>query len=284
MSTSDPRAGDAGVGIATDHEGVDETDLLAANHGIRCVRAANPGPFTLTGTNSWVLERDPCWVVDPGPAAEAHLDALSAEIEARGGLAGIALTHDHSDHSEAVGELRLRHPAPLAAARGEVDVQLVDGGAFGPLQAWATPGHAPDHFALVGLGACFTGDAVLGSGSVFISPDPGAMGGYLRALTRLQLRDDFKVICPGHGPIVWDPQAKLAEYVAHRIDRENRLIAALGEGHRTVAALLDVVWSDVPDPLRGAATVTLAAHLDKLDEEQILPRGVERPRFEHASW
>jgi glyoxylase-like metal-dependent hydrolase (beta-lactamase superfamily II) len=284
MSTSHPPDRDAGVGTAADHDGVDDADLLAGTYDVRLVRAANPGPLTLTGTNSWVLERDPCWVIDPGPAADAHLDALSAEIEVRGGLGGIALTHDHSDHSQAVGELRLRHPAPLAAGRGEVDVQLLDGATFGPLQAQATPGHAPDHFALIGSCACFTGDAVLGSGSVFISPHPGAMGGYLRALTRLRLRDDFNVICPGHGPIVWDPQDKLEEYVAHRIDRENQLIVALGEGHRTIEALLDAVWSDVPEPLRGAATATLAAHLDKLEEEQILPRGVERPRFEHVPW
>jgi glyoxylase-like metal-dependent hydrolase (beta-lactamase superfamily II) len=284
MSTSHPPDGDTGVGVAADHEGVQDADLLAGNHGVRCLRAENPGPLTLTGTNSWVLQRDPCWVVDPGPLIDAHLDALSTEIESRGGLGGIALTHDHRDHSEAVAELCARHPAPVAAGADGFDVQLVDGAPFGPLLALYTPGHAPDHFVLLASGACFSGDAVLGSGSVFITPHPGAMGGYLRALTRLRLRDDFSVICPGHGPVVWDPQDKLEEYVAHRIDRENHLIMALGEGRRTVRELLDEVWSDVPEPLRGAAAATLAAHLDKLDEEQILPRGVERPRFEPASW
>ncbi len=284
MSTSHPPDGDAGVGVAAGHEGLQDMDLLAADYDVRCIRADNPGPLTLTGTNSWVLERDPCWVIDPGPLLDAHLDALSAEIESRGGLGGIALTHDHRDHSEAVAELCARHPAPVAAGRAAADVQLFDDARFGPLLALSTPGHAPDHFALLGAGACFSGDAVLGSGSVFISPHPGAMGGYLRALTRLRLRDDFRVICPGHGPIVWDPQSKLEEYVSHRIDRENHLIMALGEGRRTVKEILDEVWSDVPEPLRGAATATLAAHLDKLDEEQILPRGVERPRFEHGQW
>ena len=117
---------------------------------------------------------------------------------------------------------------------------------FGPFEAVATPGHAADHFALVGDGACFTGDAVLGEGSVFISPYRGAMSGYLLALTRLRMREDFNVLCPGHGPPVWDAQAKLEEYVAHRIDREHGLIVALGEGRRTIEELLDAVWPEVP--------------------------------------
>jgi glyoxylase-like metal-dependent hydrolase (beta-lactamase superfamily II) len=165
-----------------------------------------------------------------------------------------------------------------------VDVWLRDGVRFGPFDAVATPGHAPDHFAFVADGACFTGDAVLGNGSVLIIPHPGAMAGYLRALTRLRLREDFNVLCPGHGEPVWDAHTKLEEYVGHRIDRENHLIMALGEGLRSIDDLLAAVWADVPEQLRGAATATLAAHLDKLEEEQILPRGVQRPRFEHSAW
>ncbi|MHB8531597.1 MAG: MBL fold metallo-hydrolase, partial [Solirubrobacteraceae bacterium] len=88
----------------------------------------------------------------------------------------------------------------------------------------------------------------------------------------------------GHGPPVWDAQAKLEQYVAHRIDRENRLIMSLAEGRRTVGQLLDEVWPDVPGQLRPVATATLAAHLDKLEEEQALPAGVERPHFERIEW
>jgi hypothetical protein len=87
------------------------------------------------------------------------------------------------------------------------------------------------------------------------------------------------VICPGHGPIVLDPAAKLDEYVAHRLARERRLVAALDDGLRTADELLDRAWSDAPSALRAAATVTLAAHLDKLDEEGRLPDGVERPQL-----
>jgi glyoxylase-like metal-dependent hydrolase (beta-lactamase superfamily II) len=274
--------GEAGVNGRCAQAG-SEADLLAV-HDILRLRAPNPGPLTLSGTNTWVIGREPAWVVDPGPLLEKHLERLFAAIDVRGGLGGVALTHDHRDHSEAVGAVLERYPAPLAAGRGPAEVRLREDTRFGPFQALATPGHAVDHFALLSGGACFTGDAVLGEGSVFISPHRGAMSGYLLALTRLRLRTDLEVLCPGHGPAVWDPSAKLEEYINHRIDRENRLIMALAEGRRSVQELLDTAWSDVPERLRPAATATLAAHLDKLEDEQILPEGVERPNFDGAEW
>ncbi|HEY4450633.1 MAG TPA: MBL fold metallo-hydrolase [Solirubrobacteraceae bacterium] len=267
----------------SDPEAASQAERLA-DHDVLLVRAPNPGPLTLSGTNTWVLGRDPTWVVDPGPLIDEHLARLFAAIDTRGGLGGVVLTHDHHDHSEAAGALRAEYPAPLAARRGAVDVQLGLGTRFGPFEALATPGHAADHYALIAEGVCFTGDAVLGNGSVFISPYRGAMSGYLLALTRLSMRDDFNVLCPGHGPAVWDAHAKLEEYLAHRIDRENGLILALGEGLRSVQQLLDAVWPEVPAELRPFATATLAAHLDKLEEEQSLPSGVERPTFERREW
>jgi glyoxylase-like metal-dependent hydrolase (beta-lactamase superfamily II) len=247
---------------------------------IGLVTADNPGPFTLQGTNTWLVGRDPCFVVDPGPLMEAHLERVLVDARERGGIGGIALTHDHLDHCEAADELR-RHAGgvPVAAARFEgADTRLGDGDEFGPLRAIATPGHAADHLAFVAGGACFTGDAVAGEGSVFVWPDPGALRGYLEALGRLRALE-LSVICPCHGPVVLDPAAKLDEYVAHRLDRERRLVAALDAGLRTADELLDRVWSDAPAALRPAATVTLAAHLDKLDEEGRLPDGVERPQL-----
>jgi glyoxylase-like metal-dependent hydrolase (beta-lactamase superfamily II) len=243
------------------------------------ITADNPGPFTLQGTNTWLVERDPCWVVDPGPLMEDHLTRVLSDAADRGGIAGIAVTHDHLDHTEAVAELRSRAGGvPVAAAAfAGADVRVGDGDAFGPFAVVATPGHAPDHLAYVAGRACFTGDAVLGEGSVFVAPDPGALRGYLDALARLRALD-LNVICPGHGPLVLDPAAKLDEYVAHRLDRERRLLAALGDGLRSADDLLDRVWSDAPAVLRPAAAVTLAAHLDKLDEEGRLPDGVERPQ------
>jgi glyoxylase-like metal-dependent hydrolase (beta-lactamase superfamily II) len=251
---------------------------------ILLLRAPNPGPLTLSGTNTWVIGRDPAWVIDPGPLIAEHLELILAEVQARGGLGGVALTHRHSDHSAAVPALLERLPAPLAAGSGEADVMLAEDLRFGPLRAAATPGHAADHFALIAEGACFTGDAVLGEGSVFITPYRGAMSAYLLALERLRGRDDFDVILPGHGPPVWDARGKLEEYLAHRREREARLLAALARGGRTVAELLDEVWSDVAEPLRRFATVTLAAHLDKLEDDGTLPAGVERPSFEGVQW
>jgi glyoxylase-like metal-dependent hydrolase (beta-lactamase superfamily II) len=248
-----------------------------SGHDLVGLRAANPGPFTLTGTNSWVVGRDPAWLIDPGPLLDEHVDALAAEIDRRGGLGGIALTHDHADHAEAVPAIRERFAdAPLAGARGAVDVRLAEGSRFGPFEAVETPGHAPDHLSFVSGPVAFTGDAVLGTGSVFVFPYPGALAAYLAGLERLQARD-LEVLLPGHGPPVADAPAKLEEYVAHRLERERRLVAALEAGKRTTAELLDEVWDDAPPALRPAAAWTLAAHLDKLEAEGRLPQGVERP-------
>jgi glyoxylase-like metal-dependent hydrolase (beta-lactamase superfamily II) len=241
------------------------------------IRADNPGLFTLSGTNSWIVGRDPAWVVDPGPRLEEHLAALGAEVQRRGGLGGIALTHDHLDHSEAVDALAEAFGgAPVAAARGAVTLRLRDGERYGPLIAIAVPGHAPDHFTFIVGDALLSGDAVLGEGSVFIAPDPGALAGYLAALERLRVLAPA-IICPGHGPLVLDADAKLTEYIEHRLERERHLLAALDSGARTPDELLDLAWTEVPAPLRPAAAVTLAAHLDKLRDEGRLPADVQRP-------
>jgi glyoxylase-like metal-dependent hydrolase (beta-lactamase superfamily II) len=248
-----------------------------AEHGVVRLRADNPSPLTLSGTNTWILGRDPAYVVDPGPALEDHIERLVAAVDARGGLGGIALTHDHADHSEGVEALRERRPAPLAAGRGEVDVELIDGTIFGPFEALSTPGHAPDHIALISDRACFTGDAVLGEGSVFIAPDPGALAGYLAGLEKMRERD-LDILCPGHGPPIWEPRAKLDQYIDHRLQRERLLLEALAAGRRSTSELLDAAWSDVPAELRPVAAISLRAHLDKLADEDCLPPDVELPR------
>src|SRR5438270_1971978 len=97
--------------------------LEAEGHDLVGIRAANPGPFTLAGTNSWIVGRDPAWLIDPGPFLDEHLAELDREIAGRGGLGGVALTHDHADHTEALPAVRERYPnAPVAAARGQTDV------------------------------------------------------------------------------------------------------------------------------------------------------------------
>jgi glyoxylase-like metal-dependent hydrolase (beta-lactamase superfamily II) len=261
-------------------------EALAA-HDIALVRADNPGPFTLSGTNTWVVGRDPAHVVDPGPSLPEHVEAVAAEVERRGGLGGIALTHAHADHAEAVSALQERcgavpvaaSAAPVAAALEDADVALDEGARFGPLLTVATPGHSPDHLAFVAGTVCFSGDAVLGEGSVYVAPDPGAMAGYLDGLRRLRALQ-LELICPGHGPPVDDPAAKLDEYIEHRLDRERRLVAALDRGLRSEVELLDEVWDDVPPGLRPAAAVTLRAHLGKLGDEGRAPDGAGEPRLD----
>jgi glyoxylase-like metal-dependent hydrolase (beta-lactamase superfamily II) len=258
---------------------------------IALVRASNPGPLTLEGTNTWVVGRDPAWVVDPGPLLDDHVEAVVDEVMRRGGLEGIVLTHDHADHMEATHAFRLRaaeawkrrrygddvrgraNLVPIFAARGDVDVVLADGDPAGPFTALLTAGHSPDHFAYVLDDVAFTGDAVLGSGSVFVAT---SLGTYLDALQRLRALG-VDTLYPGHGPVVEDGQAKLDEYLEHRLDRERKLLAALDAGRRTVDELLDAAWDDAPAELRPMAAMSLAAHLDKLEQEGRLPDGGERP-------
>jgi glyoxylase-like metal-dependent hydrolase (beta-lactamase superfamily II) len=221
--------------------------------GVVRVRAPNPSPLTLDGTNTYVVGS---WVVDPGPADEGHLAAVRAA--AADGIEGVVLTHAHADHSE--GAELLGAPVTLPT----------DGDELGPFSVVATPGHSPDSVSLLYGRICFCGDTVLGVGSVFIDPWEGSLSAYMDSLRRLR-GIELDVICPGHGPYVGDPHAKLDEYIEHRMDRERRLVAALRSGLREQDELLDEVWSDAPAELRPAAALTLQAHLDKLRDEGRLP-------------
>ena len=221
--------------------------------------ADNPSPFTLEGTNTYVAGG---WVVDPGPADEAHLDAV---LEAAGGqIDGIVLTHSHADHSDGAEPLARRAGSEVVLPRGGDEV--------GPFSVIATPGHSPDGVCLLFGRACFTGDTVLGQGSVFIAPGEGSLSAYLDSLRALR-ELDLDVLCPGHGPYVREPHAKLDEYISHRLDRERRLLEALEDGARTEDELLDRAWADAPPHLRGAAALTLRAHMEKLEAEGRLPTG-----------
>jgi glyoxylase-like metal-dependent hydrolase (beta-lactamase superfamily II) len=237
-----------------------------APDGVVRVRAPNPSPLTLDGTNTYVVGG---WVVDPGPADDAHLDRVSDAVSgtARDGIAhGIVLTHAHADHGDG---------APRLAERlgGVSVVRPAEGEEVGPLRALATPGHAPDHVCLLFDRVLFCGDTVLGAGSVFIGPGEGSMSAYLASLRRLR-ELELDALCPGHGPFVWSPREKIDEYLAHRLDRERRLLEALEAGARTREAMLDAAWPEVPPELRPAAALTLEAHLEKLGEEGRLPEGL----------
>ncbi len=217
--------------------------------------APNPGPMTLAGTNTYLYGADPCVVIDPGPDDAGHLDAIRAATEERGGIGLVVLTHGHSDHADGAERLRVEVVRPS------------DGEEHGGLRAIATPGHAPDHVCLItGDGVCFSGDLVLGEGSTFVPPDGGSLAAYMDSLRRIQA-ESIELICPGHGPWITDPAAKLAEYVEHREMRERRLLAALERGERSRKALLAEAWSDVPPEMFEAAAMVMQAHLDKLAAE-----------------
>jgi glyoxylase-like metal-dependent hydrolase (beta-lactamase superfamily II) len=227
--------------------------------GVKRVRASNPSALTLDGTNTYVVGR---WVVDPGPLDADHLAAVRSA--ANDGIEGVVLTHGHGDHADG------------APALGVPVLRPVDGESAGPFSAIGTPGHSPDSVCLIwSERICFTGDTVLGTGSVFIAPGEGSLSAYLASLRRLRSLP-LEVLCPGHGPYVWDPAAKLDEYIEHRLDRERRLVAALEAGARTQDELLDAAWSDAPAELRYFAGLSLASHLEKLSEEGRLPDGLER--------
>lgn len=230
--------------------------------GVRRVRAPNPSPMTLDGTNTYVVAG---WVVDPGPADDVHLNAVDAAAD--GAIEGIVLTHSHLDHSEAA--------EPLAERAGGVPIVLPEGGReVGPFRTIATPGHAPEHVCLLFGRVCFAGDTVMGRGSTFIPPGEGSLSSYLDSL-RILLELDLNVLCPGHGPYVRDPRAKLNAYLEHRLERERLLLAALEAGARSEDELIRRAWSDAPAALRPATALTLRAHLEKLALEGRLPNDLE---------
>jgi glyoxylase-like metal-dependent hydrolase (beta-lactamase superfamily II) len=237
------------------------------------VMAANPRPMTLTGTNTYLYGSDPCWVIDPGPQDEAHIAAVKAAIEERGGAAGVLLTHSHADHTGGVEMLGLpvigldRNPDSngLVVAGGEGVPELV---------VLFTPGHATDHVCFMMAPspgeALFSGDLILGWGSTYVPPDGGGVGAG-RDWVRLVGGWMPGLICPGHGPWITDAEAKITEYIEHREAREKGLIEAIGRGERSRMALLEEVWADVPEQLRPAANVVMEAHLQKLESEGRLP-------------
>jgi glyoxylase-like metal-dependent hydrolase (beta-lactamase superfamily II) len=226
--------------------------------GVLRVRAPNPSPMTLDGTNTYVAAG---WAIDPGPDDAGHQAAVLAA--AGGTLEGVLLTHDHPDHSDGA--------QALAELAGGVPVVLpTEDGPVGPFQALRTPGHAPDHVCLLLGRVCFAGDLVMGIGSVFVAPGHGSLAAYLDSLRRVRALDP-EVLCPGHGPYVWEPAAKLDEYVAHRLERERLLLEALDAGARSTDELLDHAWADAPPELRPVAAFTLEAHLEKLRDEGLLP-------------
>jgi len=236
-------------------------------------------------------------VIDPGPPIARHIDAIIQTADARGlAIRAIAITHGHPDHAPAAAPLSQRCGAPIYAhpasrVAHDRDVQL-----DAPLQVGTTalftmdaPGHTFDHlvFYLQEERALFTGDVILGEGTVVIAPPHGAMRPYQRTLQRLA--DEFgdaRTIYGGHGPIVHDARAKIAEYIAHRQMRERELLDALAtQGRQTIPELvLRIYGSDRPE-LQPAMARQMLAHLMALqDEGRVSAERIERAMTPTEAW
>ncbi len=247
--------------------------------------APNPGPMSLEGTNTYVVGG---YVIDPGPDDAEHLarvrDAAGGEIE------GVLLTHGHADHSAGVAALGAELLWGRASGEGEMEAmrRALEAGSIepnaelvpesgtnyaldtqiGPFTLIATPGHASDHVCFLYGQVCFCGDLILGTGSSIVPPAAGggSLAAYMSSLAALA-ELDLELLAPGHGPWITEPQAKIAEYIAHRAEREARLLGSLAKGERSRAKLLAEVWDDVPEQLRPAAAIAMQAHLEKLEAE-----------------
>ncbi len=242
---------------------------------IRVVRvlAPNPGPFTLEGTNTWIVGENPAIVIDPGPDDDAgHLLSV---LDVAGPVAEILVTHDHPDHQPGAERLSEATGIPYRAHRpGPGGVKLHDGevvtaGQVG-LRAIHTPGHSADHtaFFLDREGVLFTGDAVLGRGTSVISPPDGDLSAYLRSLSAM-LALEPRTIYPGHGPAVFDAPGKLQEYLDHRAQREEQVIDALRGGPKTPEEIVPGIYGEegVPEEMFPIAARSVLAHLQKLERD-----------------
>lgn len=219
------------------------------------LRAPNPGPLTLEGTNTYVIGGT---VVDPGTDHQKHLEAI---LSAAGHVDRIVLTHRHPDHAAGAGRLsELSGASVLAFGAG-----LSDGDHVGELVAVHTPGHAPDHLCFWHPGSLtlLSGDLIAGKGSILIAPPEGDLQVYVDSLERIRALAPSRIL-PGHGPEVQDAKAKIEEYLAHRREREARVVAALGSGASSLKEIVEAAYADVPLLKRRYAELSAQAHLEKL--------------------
>ena len=255
---------------------------------IQRLLAPNPGPFTLEGTNTWIVGVNHTFVIDPGPDDEEHIQAVRRQA---GAIEAILLTHHHPDHAPGASRLAALSGAPVLALRPEEGEQhVVDGEILEAegvtLRVVHAPGHTQDHvvFQEANTGSLFTGDAVLGRGTSVVDPPDGDMGAYMRTLSAM-LSLSPRVIYPGHGPVVWSAMPKLEEYVRHRKEREEQIVAALERGAETPEEIVPAIYAEYPSELYPAAGRSVLAHLLKLEREGRVARSASRreARFRLAS-
>ncbi|GAB3939387.1 MBL fold metallo-hydrolase [Kribbella albertanoniae] len=245
------------------------------------ILAANPGPMTLEGTNTWILRAPGATqsvVVDPGPQLEDHLRAV---LDAAGDVAVVLLTHKHPDHTEGAAwfanqagcGVRAVDPAfrlPTDHAHGLAEGDVITAEDL-RIEVLPTPGHTLDSvcFWLPQDGSLLTGDTVLGRGTSVVAHPDGALAPYLDSLEKLLAFTNSAAglarLLPGHGPVITNPGKVLTHYLTHRKDRLDQVRQALAAGHTTPAAVVAHVYTDTDPTLWPAAERSVQAQLDYLN-------------------
>jgi glyoxylase-like metal-dependent hydrolase (beta-lactamase superfamily II) len=270
---------------------------------IRRVIAKNPGPFTFTGTGTYIVGHGEVAVIDPGPDDLVHLAAIQAAVAGET-VTAIVITHHHIDHSPLAQALQAATGAPIygCAVKAHVeddsgvkteaandlafqpDVDLCGGGGrvAGPgwtLEAIATPGHTSNHicYALLEENAVFTGDHIMGWSTTVITPPDGDMTDYMQSLARIRDRG-FATLWPTHGPPVTEPRPFLDAYIAHRRAREAQVVAALADGPKRISEMVPTLYADVDQGLWPAASRSVLGHLiDLARRGEVLTDGAPGP-------
>jgi len=245
------------------------------------VLGLNPGMMTGPGTNTYLIGRRDPILLDTGAGVPDYLPLFERYMAERGWSqpSRVVLTHRHRDHLGGVEQLRTRYRGLRVAKMIYRDAELpeqVDNLRDGDtiegdgvtLVALHTPGHASDHlcYYLPQEKAVFTGDVVLGGSTTVIPAEDGDLLDYMSSLKRLQSLD-VRRIYPAHGPVIEDAQAKLTEYIEHRLLRERQILEALGDGLRTIPTMVERIYKDVPVTLHPVAAQSVASHLKKLARE-----------------
>ena len=258
---------------------------------VRRVIAPNGGPFTFTGTCTYIVGLGRVAVVDPGPVNAAHHAALLAALAGET-VAHILTTHTHRDHSPGARALQAATGAPVIGcaphfaarelAAGETsfldasndrdyapDRVLADGeslqGDTYTLAALATPGHTMNHlcFALKEENALFSGDHVMAWSTSIVAPPDGAMGAYMASLEKLRGRPEA-VYWPGHGGPVNEPQRFVRALAHHRRQREVSILNCLAGGPRAIPQIVERIYENLDARLKRAAALSVFAHLEDL--------------------